>query len=95
MRILAMNTIYEKMLRNNLLTCLQRLEIKFANEGDNLMNKMDEVYNKFLGEFKKKLEEKYSKDVLDINVDAPPAFELPKTCPNDAFANLAASKPLC
>ena len=72
MRILAMNTIYEKMLRNNLLTCLQRLEIKFANEGDNLMNKMDEVYNKFLGEFKKKLEEKYSKDVLDINVDAPP-----------------------
>ena len=71
MRILAMNTIYEKMLRNNLLTCLQRLEIKFANEGDNLMNKMDEVYNKFLGEFKKKLEEKYGKDVLDINIDAP------------------------
>ena len=72
MRILAMNTNYEKMLRNNLLTCLQRLEIKFANEGDNLMNTMDEIYNKFLTEFKKKLEEKYSKDVLDINVDAPP-----------------------
>ena len=72
MRILAMNTIFEKMFRNNLLTCLQRLEIKFANEGDNLMNTMDEIYNKFLAEFKKKLEEKYSKDVLDINVDAPP-----------------------
>ena len=72
MRILAMNTYYEKMLRNNLLTCLQRLEIKFANEGDNLMNKMDEIYNEFLGEFRKKLEEKYSKDVLDINVEAPP-----------------------
>ena len=36
------------------------------------MNTMDECYNKFVGEFKKKLEEKYSKDVLDINVDAPP-----------------------
>ena len=47
------------------------METKFANEGENLMNTMDEVYNKFLGEFKKKLEEKYSKDVLDINIDAP------------------------
>ena len=72
MRILAMNTIFEKMFRNNLLTCLQKLETKFANEGDNLMNTMDEIYNKFLAEFKKKLEEKYGKDVLDINVDAPP-----------------------
>ena len=71
MRILAMNTNYEKMLRNNLLTCLQRMETKFANEGDNLMNTMDEVYNKFLVEFKKKLEEKYSKDVLDIAIDMP------------------------
>ena len=71
MKILAMSTNYEKMLRNNLLTCLQRMETKFANEGDNLMNTMDEVYNKFLGEFKKKLEAKYSKDVLDINIDAP------------------------
>ena len=71
MKILAMSTNYEKMLRNNLLTCLQRMETKFANEGDNLMNTMDEVYNKFLAEFKKKLEAKYSKDVLDINIDAP------------------------
>ncbi len=71
MKILAMSSNYEKMLRNNFLTCLQRMETKFANEGENLMNTMDEVYNKFLGEFKKKLEEKYSKDVLDINIDAP------------------------
>jgi hypothetical protein len=71
MKILAMSSNYEKMLRNNLLTCLQRLETKFANEGENLMNTMDEVYNKFLGEFKKKLEEKYTKDVLDIHIDAP------------------------
>ena len=71
MKILAMSSNYEKMLRNNLLTCLQRMETKFANEGENLMSTMDEVYNKFLGEFKKKLEEKYSKDVLDINIDAP------------------------
>ena len=71
MKILAMNSNYEKMFRNNLLTCLQRLETKFANEGENLMNTMDEVYNKFLAEFKKKLEEKYGKDVLDINIDAP------------------------
>ena len=72
MKILAMNTNYEKMLRNNLLTCLQRIEVKFANEGDNLMSTMDDVYNQFLAEFKKKLEEKYSKDVLDINIDLPP-----------------------
>ena len=71
MKILAMNTNYEKMWRNNLLTCLQRMETKFANEGDNLMNTMDEVYNKFLGEFKKKLEGKYTKDVLDINIEPP------------------------
>ena len=71
MRILAMSTNYEKMLRNNLLTCLQRLETKFANEGENLMNTMDEVYNQFVGEFKKKLEEKYTKDVLDIQIDMP------------------------
>ena len=71
MKILEMNTNYEKMLRNNLLTCLQRMETKFANEGDNLMNIMDEVYNKFLGEFKKILESKYTKDVLDINIEAP------------------------
>jgi len=71
MKILEMNTNYEKMLRNNLLTCLQRMETKFTNEGDNLMNIMDEVYNKFLGEFKKKLESKYTKDVLDINIEAP------------------------
>ena len=72
MKILAMNSKYEKMLRNNLLTCLQRLEILFANEGDNLMTTMDDVYNQFSTEFKKKLEEKYSKDVLDINIDMPP-----------------------
>ena len=72
MKILAMNSKYEKMLRNNLLTCLQRLEILFANEGDNLMTTMDDVYNQFWTEFKKKLEEKYSKDVLDINIDMPP-----------------------
>ena len=72
MKILAMNSNYEKMLRNNLLTCLQRLEVKFANEGDNLMSTMDDMYNQFLAEFKKKLEEKYSKDVLDINIDLPP-----------------------
>ena len=72
MRILAMSSNYEKVLRNNLLVCLQRLETKFANEGDNLIHTMDEVYNTFVGQFKKKLEEKYSKDVLDIVIDMPP-----------------------
>ena len=71
MKILATSTNYEKMLRFNLLTCLQRMETKFANEGENLINTMDEVYNKFVGEFKKKLEEKYSKDVLEIHIDMP------------------------
>ena len=71
MKILAMNTNYEKMFRNNLLNCLEKLENKFAAEGENLVNSMDEGYNLFLENFKKKLEEKYSKDVLDIIIDLP------------------------
>ena len=71
MKILAMNTNYEKMFRYNLLNCLERLENKFANEGDNLINTMDEAYNMFVDKFKQKLQETYSKDVLDIPVDIP------------------------
>ena len=71
MKILAMNTNYERMFRNNLLSCLEKLESKFAAEGENLVNTMDEGYNLFTDNFKKKLEEKYSKDVLDIVVDLP------------------------
>ena len=71
MKILAMNTNYERMFRNNLLSCLDKLESKFAAEGENLVNRMDEGYNLFIDNFKKKLEEKYSKDVLDIVVDLP------------------------
>ena len=71
MKILAMNTNYERMFRNNLLSCLEKLESKFAAEGENLVNTMDEGYNLFTDKFKKKLEEKYSKDVLDIVVDLP------------------------
>jgi len=71
MKILAMNTNYERMFRNNLLSCLEKLESKFANEGENLVNAMEEGYNLFLEKFKKLLEGKYGKDVLDIVVDAP------------------------
>ena len=71
MKILAMNTNYERMFRNNLLNCLDKLETKFAAEGENLINTMEEGYNLFLDKFKKKLEEKYKKDVLDIIVDPP------------------------
>ena len=71
MKIMAMSTNYERMFRNNLLSCLEKLETKFAAEGENLVNTMDEGYNIFLERFKKKLEEKYSKDVLEIVVDSP------------------------
>ena len=71
MKILAMNTNYERMFRNNLLSCLEKLESKFAAEGENLVNTMDEGYNLFVSKLKKKLEEKYSKDVLDIVVESP------------------------
>ena len=71
MKILAMNTNYEKMFRNNLLNCLEKLETKFAAEGENLINVMDEGYNLFVDKFKKNLEEKYKKDVLDIIVESP------------------------
>ena len=71
MKIMAMNTNYERMFRNNLLGCLEKLESKFAAEGENLINVMDEGYTLFLDKFKKKLEEKYKKDVLDIIVESP------------------------
>ena len=71
MKILAMNTNYEKMFRTNILSCLEKLENKFAAEGENLINVMDEGYNMFVDKFKKKLEEKYKKDVLDIIVESP------------------------
>ena len=71
MKILAMNTNYERMFRNNLLSCLEKLESKFAAEGENLVNTMDEGYNLFVSKLKKKLEEKYGKDVLDIIVESP------------------------
>ena len=71
MKILAMNTNYERMFRNNLLSCLDKLETKFAAEGENLVNTMEEGYNLFLEKFKKKLEEKYRKDVLDVVVEPP------------------------
>ena len=71
MKILAMNTNYERMFRNNLLSCLEKLESKFAAEGENLVNTMDERYNLFVIKLKKKLEEKYGKDVLDIVVESP------------------------
>ncbi len=71
MKILAMSTNYERMFRNNLLSCLEKLENKFAAEGENLVNTMDEEYNLFVEKLKKKLEEKYNKDVLDIIVESP------------------------
>ena len=71
MKILALSSNYEKMLRNNFLTCLQRSEIKFMNEAENLFNTLDREYNQFLEEFKQKLQDKYSKDVLDIVIDVP------------------------
>ena len=71
MKIMAMNANYERMFRNNLLGCLEKLESKFAAEGENLINVMDEGYTLFLDKFKKKLEEKYKKDVLDIIVESP------------------------
>ena len=71
MKIMAMNTNYERMFRNNLLSCLEKLETKFAAEGENLINVMDEGYNQFVDKFKKKLQEKYNKDVLDIIVESP------------------------
>ena len=70
MKIMAMSSNYERMFRNNLLSCLEKLESKFANEGDNLVNTMEEGYNLFLEKFKKQLEGKYSKDVLDIIIDS-------------------------
>jgi hypothetical protein len=71
MKILAMNTNYDRMFRNNLLSCLDKLETKFANEGENLVNVMEEEYNSFVDKFKQKLHEKYNKDILDIVVDLP------------------------
>ena len=71
MKVLAMNTNYDRMFRNNLLSCLDKLETKFANEGENLVNVMEEEYNSFVDKFKQKLQEKYNKDVLDIVVDLP------------------------
>ena len=71
MKILAMNTNYDRMFRNNLLSCLDKLETKFANEGENLVSVMEEEYNSFVDKFKQKLHEKYNKDVLDIVVDMP------------------------
>ena len=71
MKILAMNTNYDRMFRNNLLNCLDKLETKFANEGENLVNVMEEEYNSFVDKFKQKLHEKYNKDILDIVVDLP------------------------
>ena len=72
MKILAMNTNYDKMFRNNLLSCLEKLESKFAVEGENVDNVMNEKYNLFVDEFKNKLKEKYQKEVLNIIVEAPP-----------------------
>ena len=71
MKILAMNTNYEKIFRNNFLNCLEKLENKFASQGENLINVIDEEYNSFVNKFKKNLEEKYKKDVLDIIVESP------------------------
>ena len=71
MKILAMNTNYDRMFRNNLLSCLDKLETKFANEGENLVNVMEEEYNSFVDKFKQKLHEKYNKDILDIVIDLP------------------------
>ena len=71
MKIMAMSTNYERMFRNNLLSCLEKLESKFAAEGENLVNTMDEGYNSFVNKLKKKLEEKYSKDVLEIVIESP------------------------
>ena len=71
MRILAMNSNYDKIFRTNLLNCLKTLEIKFAKEGDNLYNNMNESYNSFVQSFKKRLEANYKQDVLNIVVEPP------------------------
>ena len=71
MKILAMNTNYDKMFRNNLLNCLEKLESKFAAEGENVDNVMNEKYNAFVEGFKNKLQQKYQKDVLNVIVEAP------------------------
>ena len=71
MKIMAMSTNYERMFRNNLLSCLEKLESKFVAEGENLVNTMDAGYNSFVDKLKKKLEEKYSKDVLEIVIESP------------------------
>ena len=71
MKILAMNTNYDRMFRNNLLSCLDKLETLFAKEGENLVNVMEEEYNSFVDKFKQKLHEKYNKDILDIVIEPP------------------------
>ena len=71
MKILAMNTNYDRMFRNNLLSCLDKLEALFAKEGENLVNVMEEEYNSFVDKFKQKLHEKYNKDILDIVIEPP------------------------
>ena len=71
MKIMAMSTNYERMFRNNLLSCLEKLESKFAAEGENLVNTMDAGYNSFVEKLKKKLEEKYNKDVLEVVIESP------------------------
>jgi hypothetical protein len=71
MKIMAMSTNYERIFRNNLLSCLEKLESKFAAEGENLINTMDAGYNSFVEKLKKKLEEKYNKDVLEVVIESP------------------------
>ena len=64
MKILAMSSNYEKMLRNNFLTCLQRMETKFANEGENLMNTMDDSWENLRKNWKKNIVKMYLISIL-------------------------------
>jgi hypothetical protein len=71
MKIMAINNKYERMLRKNFVECICKADNRFEQDKENCLNKINQQYDRFLKEYKQRLEKKYKTELLKIEMENP------------------------
>lgn len=69
-KIIAINNNFEKMLRNNIIDCTNKL-FKLDSDKEGIVSELEENYSKFLEQLSNKLATVYKKEKLEMNLEAP------------------------
>ena len=70
MKVLSFNDNFERILRQNLFECICKLEKKFEDDKENVLEELSQKYAAFSSAFKNKVLEMYEKELLVIEVKA-------------------------